>query len=170
MMASPRQTAPRQPGWWYPWIFVGGMLLVIAVNVVLVLYAVGTFPGLETKDHYRKGLAYNQALAAADAQDRRGWQMELAFSPATPASGDRRGDLEATFTDRDGQPLRSLSVEATLFRPTHEGFDRTVSLDHRGEGRYGGTVEVPLSGQWEARIHAHHDGENFQMSRRISVP
>ncbi|HOT83126.1 MAG TPA: FixH family protein, partial [Candidatus Defluviicoccus seviourii] len=48
----------RPPGWWYPWIFVGGMLIVVAVNAVMAIVAVGTFSGLETTDHYRKGLAY----------------------------------------------------------------------------------------------------------------
>ena len=48
---------PRQPGWWYPWIFVGGMLVVIAVNGVLITMAVSTFSGIETEEHYRKGLA-----------------------------------------------------------------------------------------------------------------
>lgn len=161
---------PREPGWWYPWIFVGGMLLVIAVNAVLVVYAVGTFPGLETEDHYRKGLAYNRAIAAAKAQDDRGWRMNLAFAPQDRTGDQHRGELVVTFTDRDGHPLRNLEVEAILFRPTHEGFDRTVSLDHRGEGNYGATVAVPLSGQWEARVRAQRDGDNFQTSRRIVVP
>jgi nitrogen fixation protein FixH len=146
------------------------MLVVVAVNAVLAVFAFGTFSGLETEDHYRKGLAYNRALAAAEAQEQRGWEMDLSFLPEARDSDQRRGDLVVTFTDRDGQPLRHLNVEATLFRPTHQGFDQSVNLDHRGEGNYGAAIAVPLAGQWEARVHAHQDGTNFQMSRRINVP
>lgn len=163
----------RQPGWWYPWIFVGCMLLVIAVNAVLAVYAIGTFPGLETKDHYRKGLAYNQAIAAAKAQDERGWQMDLAFTQQEPADagadGQYRGDLVITFADRDGYALRNLAVRTILFRPTHEGFDQTVTLDAREAGTYGRRLTLPLSGQWEVKVHAERDGDTFQMNRRILV-
>ena len=161
---------PRQPGWWYPWIFVGGMLVVIAVNGVLITMAVSTFSGIQTEEHYRKGLAYNQALAAAEAQERRGWQMALTFTPESSADGRRQGDLAGTFVGKDGRPLDNLEVEAVLLRPTHEGFDVAVDLDHRGGGVYGATVFLPLPGQWDAHVHAHRDGDNFQETRRLSVP
>lgn len=160
----------RQPGWWYPLIFVGGMLLVIAVNAVLVAYAIGTFPGLETRDHYRKGLAYNDAIASARARDERGWQMDLVFTPRADGDSPLQGELLVTFVDRDGRALRNLNVEATLFRPTHEGFDQTLELDARGAGKYARDVTLPLSGQWEARVRAHREGDSFHMNRRITVP
>jgi len=161
---------PRQPGWWYPWIFVGGMLVVIAVNGVLITLAVSTFSGLETEEHYRKGLAYNQALAAAEAQERRGWQMALTFTPESSADGKRQGDLAVTFVGKDGRPLENLEVEAVLRRPAREGFDVAVVLDQRSGGVYGAAVSLPLPGQWEAHVHAYRDGDNFQESRRLSVP
>lgn len=160
----------RQPGWWYPWIFVGGMAVVIVVNAVLVAFAVGTFPGIETTDHYRKGLAYNDAIAAAREQDARGWRMDLEFTPRADRNTPPRGELLVTLVDRDGNALRNLNVEATLFRPTHEGFDQTLDLVSRGGGQYAGDVTFPLSGQWEARVRAHGEGDSFLMNRRITVP
>ena len=159
----------RQRGWWYPWIFVGCMLLVIAVNAVLVVSAVGTFSGIETEDHYRKGLAYNETIAANKAQQERGWQMDLVFTPYQQTGGQHHGDLVITFVDRDGHPLPNLSVETTLFRPTHEGFDQTVNLVAREAGIYGREVTLPLSGQWEAQVRAEGDGDVFEMKRRIVV-
>jgi nitrogen fixation protein FixH len=161
---------PRQPGWWYPWIFVGCMLVVVAVNGVMATLAIGTFPGLETQEHYRKGLAYNQTLAAVKAQELRGWQMDLAFAAEPVVDGRRSGDLAVTFVGKDGRPLENLEVEAVLRRPTREGFDVAVELDHRGSGVYRGAVSLPLPGQWEAHVHAYRDGDNFQESRRLSVP
>ena len=160
----------RQPGWWYPWIFVGGMLLVVAVNGVLITLAVTTFSGLETEEHYRKGLAYNQAIAAAEAQERRGWRMELTYAAGPAADGRHQGDLAVTFVGKDGLPLDNLRVEAVLRRPTREGFDVAVALDERGGGVYGTAVSLPLPGQWEAHVHAYRGGDNFQESRRLFVP
>ncbi len=160
----------RQPGWWYPWIFVGGMLVVIVVNGVLATLAVSTWPGIETKEHYRKGLEYNQTLAAVKAQQQRGWRMDLTFSPEPVADGRRSGDLAVTFVGKDGRPLENLAAKAVLSRPTHEGFDVAVDLEYRGGGLYGATVALPLPGQWEAHVHAHRGGDNFQESRRLSVP
>ncbi len=159
----------RPRGWWYPWIFVAGMLVVVAVNGVLITLAVGTFSGLETEGHYRKGLAYNDALAAAEAQQRRGWRMDLSFVPE-PASGrPRPGDLAVAFVGGDGRPLFDLNVEAVLRRPTHQGFDVAVTLEDRGDGVYGAATTLPLPGQWTVQVHARRNGENFQESRRLLV-
>ncbi len=96
--------------------------------------------------------------------------MDLVFTPRAGDDGQHRGELLVTFADRDGHAVRYLDVEATLFRPTHEGFDQTVGLDARGGGQYAREVTLPLSGQWEARVRARRDADSFQMNRRITVP
>ncbi|MFZ1415072.1 MAG: FixH family protein [Defluviicoccus sp.] len=169
--------AGRPPGWWYPWIFVGGMLIVIAVNAVLVIFAVGTFSGLETTDHYRKGLAYQDALDATARQAERGWSVQIDFQPR-PAGGDgsgasdgqSRGELALVFADRDGAPLERLEVEAQLVRPTQSGFDQTVVLDGEGGGRYRTSILFPMPGQWDLRILARKDDSRFQSTHRLFVP
>ncbi|MBK8176722.1 MAG: FixH family protein [Rhodospirillales bacterium] len=110
----------RVPGWWYPWIFVGGLVIVIAVNAVMMTLAIGTFPGLETEDAYRKGIEYNQTIAAARAQDARGWHLDLHFTPS-PEAGVHGGDVSIAFVDRDGQALRELEVKVDFVRPLGEG-------------------------------------------------
>ena len=158
----------RPRGWWYPWIFVAAMALVVVVNGVLVAYAVGTFPGLATDDHYRKGLAYNDNLAGARAQDALGWRMDLAFVPG--ASSGRSGDLAVRFTDTAGHPIEDMEVQALLVRPTHDGFDVRVTLAHRGAGTYGAAVAPPLAGQWEVRVRAFRGDQAYQGAERIQVP
>jgi nitrogen fixation protein FixH len=162
----------RPDGWWYPWIFVGGMLLVIAVNMVLVTKAIDTFPGLETEDHYRKGLAYNTNLAAARAQSERGWRAVIAFAadPAAAAEGRHQGTLTVRLTDRDGAPLSALTVSAVLTRPTQGGHDFEVPLTGVGEGLYRAALTLPLRGQWEARILAAGGDSRFQDTHRLLVP
>ena len=167
--------AVRPRGWWYPWLFVGGMLIVIAVNAVLVTLAIETFPGLSTEDAYRKGLAYNQTIAAAEAQDARGWRLELTITPQPAASGAAEDstasmELAARFVDRAGQPLSRLDVRAFVVRPVGEGRALEVALDESGGGVYRGTLATPLGGQWDVHIHARRGDETFfQQTRRIVV-
>jgi nitrogen fixation protein FixH len=145
------------------------MGVVVIVNAILVYFAVSTWTGLDTVDHYRKGLAYNRALAAADTQAERGWSMAFAFEPLTAEDG-HGADLSVTFADRDGQPIGNLMVEVTVVRPTRVGHDVTVALVHVGEGRYRGQVALALPGQWEARVHAWRSAETFRASHRMMVP
>lgn len=146
------------------------MLVVIAVNGVLVYFALGSWTGISTEDAYRKGLAYNQALAAARAQDQRGWSAEVAFE-GTAGDGERRaGRLTVAFIDREGNPLEDLRVTAALLRPTHEGYDLHVALTQQGSGVYVEDVILPLPGQWDARIEAHRRDDAFVAKYRLHVP
>jgi nitrogen fixation protein FixH len=169
----------RPSGWWYPWLFVAGMLIVVAVNGVLIAYAIGTFPGLTTEDAYRKGLAYNRTLAAADAQAARGWHLELTMQPATPggggtveadAAGGRTAVLAARFTEAAGQPLTGLQVQAILERPVGVAGGLTVDLAAAGDGVYRVTLALPDAGQWQVRVLARRGDETFQESRRFLLP
>lgn len=161
----------RADGWWYPWTFVAGMALVIAVNIALVIYAVGTFPGLETDDAYRKGLAYNKTLAAARAQEALGWRVDVRYAPrpAEDTAEGRGGELVVTLLDKSGEPLRGLDVAAALVRPTRAGLDMKIELEPAGRGEYRAEAILPVAGQWDVRILARRGDEDFQATRRILV-
>lgn len=163
--------AQRQSGWWYPWIFVGGMALVIAVNVVLVVLAVTTFPGLDTEDHYERGIAYNEALAGAREQTALGWSADIRYEGggAAAASGAHVGQLVVTLRDKLGNPLTGLDVDVRLVRPTHDGFDTRATLIRRGDGAYASPLSLPLAGQWDAYLVARKNGTTFQESHRLFV-
>ena len=160
----------RADGWWYPWIFVAAMGVVVVVNGILVAFALGSWTGLETRGHYEKGLAYNQDLAAAQAQAERGWRFGFALDGVEASDGIRRATLSATFADRDGRPLGDLDVVAVIRRPVAEGHDQEVRLAAAGDGIYRTSVDFPLPGQWEVRIHAYRGEAVFQESRRVSLP
>ncbi|MBL8660277.1 MAG: FixH family protein [Rhodospirillales bacterium] len=170
-MAGEAMARVRQPGWWYPWIFVAVMAVVIAVNVLMATLAVRTFPGLQTEDAYNKGLRYNDTIAAVREQAKLGWRMSVEVTPTADADGPgREAELTVAFVDRDGQPLDRLSIDAALLRPAAEGFDRALSLDYRGSGVYVGTVTLPLAGQWDAHVMARRDSDTFEATRRLFIP
>ena len=159
----------RADGWWYPWIFVAAMTVVVAVNGVMVAFALGTWTGLETEGYYEKGLAYNQDLAAARAQAERGWKLAFALDGVTAAGDSRSGRISAVFVDRAGKPLADLDVLAVILRPTSEGHDQQVALSPAGRGVYRASVTFPLPGQWDVRIHAYRGNAVFQESHRVRL-
>ncbi len=150
---------------WIPWTFVGGFGVVIAVNLVLVVFALTSWSGLETEQAYQKGLAHNQTLDAISSQVARGWRGTLAFAPREAGSG----QLMFTLVDAAGDPVDGLDVTARLIRPTHEGFDKAIILRALGAGRYEAMLDLPLDGQWRVEIEASGRGAPYVMSGRIMV-
>ena len=131
----------------------------------MLFFAFESWTGIETRDAYVKGLAYNDRLAEAEAQAAQGWNTELTFA----AGEGQGGRLTFLLTDRDGNALNAADVLATLVRPTHEGHDFTVPLVSEGEGRYATDVVFPLPGQWDVRLHASHRSGSIQMRKRVMV-
>ena len=65
---------------WIPWAFVGGMTLVVVVNLIMVYYAVSTFTGVTVPRSYERGRGYDEVLAEAARQDALGWQAEVTLA------------------------------------------------------------------------------------------
>ncbi len=152
-------------GRWIPWLFVAFFGVVLVVNVTLLVAALHTWTGLETTDAYERGLAYNRALAAAAKQEALGWQVTFNFT----READRRGLIEVGLEDRFGNFLQKAEVTARFVRPTQEGYDRTVTVEHQYGARYSAEVELPLAGQWEVRLSAAEGGQQYQLAKRIFV-
>ena len=150
----------RQPYGWVPLTFIGLFLIVVAVNGVLVYFASVSWSGLETRDYFAKGIAYNQTLAEARAQAALGWRLEGRFT---------EGRVEATLRDAGGAALDGAEVRVRFVRPTREGYDREAALQGEGGGVYGAPMVLPLAGQWDMRLVAHRDGRDYRQIQRIYV-
>lgn len=161
----------RPRSWWYPWIFVGGMSLVIVVNGTLAYFAVDSWTGIATQNHYTKGLNFDTNIEGAKRQAALGWTVkpELDFAPIG-LDKSRAAALTVTASDRHNQPLDALSIRVKMVRPTHEGFDQTVTLQGQGNGQYAADVTLPLPGLWEMRVIAQNGEDAFQLQHRIQTP
>jgi nitrogen fixation protein FixH len=144
-------------------LFVGGFLAVIGVNGTLIFFAQDTFSGLDTASPYERGLDYNMTLAAEAAQERLGWQYQAAISGE---NGDQR-TLRIRMADREGRPLRNLTLDAYLVRPSNAGQDISVTPQPVGDGTYVTSFALPAPGQWELRVVAHRGDTAWQHSERL---
>jgi nitrogen fixation protein FixH len=135
--------------------------IIFTVNGYMIYLSQSSWTGLETKDAYRKGLKYNQKLSSSEAQNTRGWTMNLTRKKLAGGGF----SLTAVPTDKAGEGLSGLQLSVRLKRPTHEGIDRDFPLKETGVGVYTGqTDKVPL-GKWYLFITAALRGEVLYRSK-----
>ncbi len=147
-------------GRWIPWAFTGAMFLVIAVNMVLVYYAVSTFTGVTVPRAYEQGRHYDEVLAEAARQDGLGWRANVSLAG---------GRLSVVALDHDGHPVTGR-IEGVLLRPI-EGTELPLTFIPTGGGRWAAQVQPPHPGQWEARLTLYGPDEvPFDIRRRVMAP
>lgn len=161
--------ATRERGWWYPYIFVGGFLVVVAVNASMAYFATSTFSGISTDGAYLKGLAYNQNLAMAKAQEALGWTVETKVKPVADTQV-VKAEVIVSYRDRDGKAVEGLDVRARLVRPTAKGHDMDLPLPSLGNGTYGGTYTLPLNGVWDMDMVATGTDVAYEHAQRFVIP
>lgn len=141
--------------------------LVIAVNGVLVFFAVDSWSGLTTERPFEAGRDHDRELDRAAAQAALGWSSVVTLDP------DSGGGqvVEVALTDAAGAPIPGLQVEVALSRPARDDLDRRMALRETAAGRYRAVVTLPLPGRWYAEIRARDaDGPRYRMEHEIAAP
>lgn len=122
---------------------------VIAVNVTFAVYAVRSFPGEDVRRSYLQGLRYNETLAERRIQAALGW------TATTMLLADAGGALlEVRLTTRDGAPIEGASLQGELQRPATAQYDRGLSFEPLGRGRYVARLGALEAGRWRLRAVA----------------
>ena len=141
-----------------PYYFVAFFLVVLIANLILIYIALSSWTGLETKNHYVKGLKYNEALEGAAAQEKLGWSTRISLD----LERGLEGTVSVTVTDKNGNTLSGATVLLKVIRPTHHGYDQDLILAEYAPGRYQTQVVFPLSGNWDLKQVISHGENNFQ--------
>lgn len=144
---------------WIPWVFVGGMAVVVVVNGLLIFSALSTFTGVSVDHAYDRGRTYNHILREAERQNALGW------SPTIMLDGQR---LAIRVQDREGNSVPGR-IEAHLLRPL-DG-ERVDLPEAVGVGRF--TIDLPelRAGQWEFRgLLIALDGKQRDIRQRLNLP
>ena len=123
--------------------------LIIGVNFYMAFQAVGTFPGLETKNSY---------VASQKFDADRARQVALGWQVSAQSDGHK---LELTILDANGQAVEPTEISATLGRATHVGQDQTPQFRFDGQAHVADAVLEP--GNWNLRLVAvAEDGTPFR--------
>lgn len=138
--------------------------VIIAVNIVMMVLAIRTMPGLETKSAYEASQRFNRELDKIAAQDGRAWQVDIALGDAAKGI-----PFAIEARDRDGRPLAGLDVIVRFERPADQRFDQRIALEAHGAGRYLAARPALAPGQWIVTAEIARGGEVMFVSRRKLV-
>ena len=159
----------RQDGWWYPWIFVAAFAVIITVNGTMAFFAVDSWTGLETKNHFTEGVGYNDILEQRRRQEALGWTVKFSYEAIPTQDDPRAAQFILSFKTEDGHGVDGLTIQARAMRPTHEGYDRDLVFTARGQGVYVTNATLPLPGLWELRYRAERADELYLERQRVEV-
>lgn len=135
-------------------IFAMFFVVIIAVNIAMAFFAVGTFPGLETKNSY---VASQQFDGNRAAQESLGWTVKADV---------KQDELHVTIVDATGSPVEVASISGVFGRATTVRDDQTPEFRFDGQ-RYVAKVNAP-GGNWNLRMQAvAQDGTPF--TQRVVV-
>jgi nitrogen fixation protein FixH len=135
------------------------------MNGVLIYWAVATNSGLVAVEPYRKGLHYNQRIAADEQQRQLGWSEKVTLTQG--------GHLTLTLTDRAGQPVVGLKVETVLGRPATNRQDIRSAMVEVSPGRYEARTAALDAGAWLISVEARGDSgaaggaPTYRIRRRV---
>jgi nitrogen fixation protein FixH len=137
MMAS---KSPAFTGKHMALVFIGGFALVIAVNLLMASFAVGSFHGTVVDNSYVASQKYNGWLGKAETSKALGWQ-------AVPhrRAADGRVVIEALMVPD------SAAITAEAERPLGAREAAALTFIAQGEGRWVST-EPLAPGRWRLRM------------------
>ena len=153
-----------------PWVlgWIGGILLVLAVNVGFSITAVVTNPGLVDKNYYQKGRNQEQNFIQQQrTRDRLGWEMKLSavHPPVVNES------VRYTFNIIDGKGVAIDGDKAILhaYRPSDVDADFDLDMQEIAPGVYSAEVVFPLKGIWDLSATLIKADDSLKVTRRVSV-
>lgn len=121
-------------------VFIGGFGVVIAVNLVMASFAVGSFHGTVVDNSYVASQKYNGWLDKAEASKALGWQ-------AVP----RRRAADGRVVVETLMVPEGAALTATAERPLGAREDTALAFVSEGGGRWVSTA--PLApGRWRLRM------------------
>ena len=157
-LKPPRQITGRM-------VLIGFILFfgtIIAVNGVLMYFALNTWPGLVTENAYTKGLNYNDTIAESESQRLLAWEVGIAL--------DSDKKLRISIINNDNAPVLGLKMEAVLTRPLGDHKIVVLTMLENKPGIYEAEFPAPFPGRWKADIKAvAPTGSVFKSRHEIMV-
>lgn len=119
--------------------------VIFTVNGVFLYSALSTYTGVVAQEPYRKGLQYNDRIAAGERQNQLGWNNDVILTPDT---------LSITLTNAEGRPVSGLRITGTLGRPSTNQHDTSLQFSETQPGTYTAPFETLEPGAWLAGFDA----------------
>lgn len=143
--------------------FVAFFGCIFVVNGSMIYSALSTNTGLVANEPYRKGLHYNDRIAAAERQALLDWRESVTL--------DRDGTVTVRLTAGEDRPVPGLALGAVVGRPATNRQDHAIVLSETAPGVYSGRMASLEPGAWlvslEARAEKQAPEPVFRARRRL---
>jgi nitrogen fixation protein FixH len=153
-----------------PWVlgWLGLLITVVLINVIFIVTAFYTTPGLVDKNYYEKGRDVEKNfLKKRQAKNRLGWELSMTL-PDEVIVG-QATSFSINVTDAAGMPLRDANARLQAYRPSDADADHNVAMEKVADGVFQSRLTLPLKGIWDIRIVVQQGEEELEISRRISA-
>lgn len=141
-------------------IIVVFFAIVIAVNVLMATYAVGTFGGVVVENSYVASQKFNGWLKEAHAEQQLGWSV-----PIPKVAED--GHVMVRADDGSSQPIEHATVSVEAEHPLGRAPEQSLTFLEIAPGAYRSTQPLP-AGRWKiwlrVALHGQHVDKRFDLS------
>ncbi len=146
---------------------IGFFAVVFAVNGAMLSFALSTNSGGVSQEPYRKGLKYNERIAADEQQALLGWKSDISLDGKSKR-------LTVILTDHDGKPVEGKAASANVGLAVTDRDDVTAELKETSPGRYEADLKVADAGNFIADLEVKDvkDGSQgvvYRARRRLWV-
>ncbi len=152
---------PRSAWRFFPFFVVGGLGVVVVVNIGMAVLAHRSAPGVAVQGSFATSNAYGHIQAEAKRQVSLGWSLEVAL---------RDGHVETRLAGPGGVVLPGGRLKATAARPVGSVTPLALEMLEAAPGQFRSDIALPGKGQWDILFVATSDGRTFRHTRRIVVP
>jgi nitrogen fixation protein FixH len=154
------ETMPRSLWRFFPFMVMGGLAVVVAVNITMAVLAHRSAPGLAVQGSFATSNAYGAIQAEAKRQVGLGWSLDVS---------QHGGRVAAKLAGQGGGALPGAVLVATAQRPVGEVAPLALAMVEDGAGGFRSDIVLPGQGQWDITFVAKHEGRTFRHTRRVIV-
>jgi len=154
-----------------PWglTILGIMATFITVNVIFIIVAFVSSPGLVVENYYEAGRAYekNALKMLAATQNTRNWETRLDMTREVFIG--KENAIRFTAVDHRGLPIDKADVQLVAYRPSDADEDIITPMNEIAPGLFEAVITFPLKGIWDVNIKLQQGSNKFELAKRISV-
>ena len=104
-------------------------------------------------------------IAGCGASDR----LSVKLSTPKTFTPEKTYAMQFTVTDKQGNPVEDAKVSANLNMKNMDHGTTPVAVEELGQGKYIGTANLAMNGDWVASIKVEHEGDILEDEKNFSV-
>ena len=168
-IAIDKQWAEKNSAFKSPWVlgWIAMVAVILSANVVMIVIAHRTSPGLVVEDYYEQGKNYNKTLERRAAETKLGWKTELEIPGESVVGREER--ISVRVTDEKGKGLSAATATFFAYRPSNASADFSLPMTPGDSDTF--TVEpvFPMAGTWDIIVSIERGEELLDLPKRIFV-